>query len=171
MKLFRQAKIPVFNVTCSEKKKITWGTVLNEGKRINYKYPFEVGLWYPNGNMTMNPVKHYLTMALTMWLPALLIDFLMLIFFQPRFMIRVQKKIFTGLFVLQFFTTREWIFTSDNFKAIFNKLSAEEKIIFNMNTEEVDEVEYLTNCILGGRQYCLKESPSTIPRSRIHLNM
>lgn len=38
---FRPEKIPVFNLTCSEKKRTTWGTVLNEGKRINYKYPFE----------------------------------------------------------------------------------------------------------------------------------
>lgn len=121
--------------------------------------------------MTMNPVKHYLTMAITMWLPALLIDFLMLIFLQPRFMIRVQKKIFIGLYVLQFFTTREWVFKSDNFQAIYNKLKPEEQKIFNMNTEEVDETEYLTNCILGGRQYCLKESPKTIPRSRIFMRM
>jgi alcohol-forming fatty acyl-CoA reductase len=158
-------------VVCSENKKITWGTVLNEGKRINYIYPFEAGLWYPNGNITMNPVKHYLTLALTMWLPALLIDFLMLIFFQPRFMIRVQKKIFVGLHVLQFFTTREWKFTSENFKKVYNSLSAEEKEIFHMNTEDVEEIEYLKDCMLGGRQYCLKEPPSSIPKARIQIKM
>lgn len=37
----RPSKVPVFNLTCSEKKRITWGTVLNEGKRLNYEFPFE----------------------------------------------------------------------------------------------------------------------------------
>lgn len=165
----KPANIPVFNLTCSEKKRTTWGTVLNEGKRINYEFPFEAGLWYPNGNITMNVVKHYMTLIICQWIPALLIDFLMLIFFQPRFMIRVQKKIFIGLGVLQFFTTRRWNFRSDNFKAIYQKLSKEEKEIFNMNTEEVDQILYLKYCILGGREYCLKEPPTSLPKARIQL--
>jgi alcohol-forming fatty acyl-CoA reductase len=96
---------------------------------------------------------------------------LMLIFFQPRFMVRVQKKIYVGLGVLQFFTTRQWDFRSENFKAIFEKLSPEEKIIFNMNTEEVEQTEYLKSCILGGRQYCLKEPLSTLPKARLQLKL
>lgn len=40
-----------------------------------------------------------------------------------------------------------------------------------MNTEEVDEREYLTNIVLGGRQYCLKEKPETLASSRIYLKM
>jgi len=161
----------VFNVTCSEKKRITWGTVLNEGKRINYEYPFEAGLWYPNGSITMNVALHYTTLFFCQWIPALLIDFLMLIFFQPRFMIKVQKKIFIGLGVLQFFTTRRWDFKSENFKTLYAKLSADEKQIFNMNTEEVETNEYLKDVILGGRQYCLKEPLSTLPKARMQIKL
>lgn len=95
----------------------------------------------------------------------------MLIFFQPRFMIRVQKKIYVGLGVLQFFTTRNWDFRSDNFKAVFEKLSPEEKKTFNMNTEEVDTIEFLKLCILGGRQFCLKEPPTTLPKARLQLKL
>jgi fatty acyl-CoA reductase len=130
-----------------------------------------LGLWYPNGTITMNVVQHYLTLIICQWIPALLIDFLMLIFFQPRFMIRVQKKIFVGLDVLQFFTTRRWDFRSDNFKAIYHRLSEEERKIFNTNTEEVDQNEYLKHCILGGRQYCLKEKLETLPKARLQLKL
>ena len=117
----------------------------------------------------MNLAKHYTTLLICQWIPALLIDFLMLIFFQPRFMIRVQKKIYIGLGVLQFFTTRQWDFKSDNFRQMFLKLSPEEQKIFNANTEEVEEKEYLKNCILGGRQFCLKEPLSTMPKARFQL--
>lgn len=117
----------------------------------------------------MNVVKHYMTLLICQWIPALLIDFLMLIFFQPRFMIRIQKRIFIGLGVLQFFTTRNWIFKSDKFKEMYRKLSPEEKVIFNMNTEEVEVTEYLKTVILGGRQYCLKEPLETLPKARKQL--
>lgn len=86
-------------------------------------------------------------------------------------MIRVQKKIFVGLGVLQFFTTRRWNFRIDNFDKVYQQLSSEEKKIFNMNTEEVEQIEYLKNVILGGRQYCLKEPLSTLPKARIQLKL
>lgn len=41
LNIFRPENIPVYNLTCSEKKRLTWGTVLNEGKRLNYEFPFE----------------------------------------------------------------------------------------------------------------------------------
>lgn len=119
----------------------------------------------------MNPVIHYSTLFFTQWIPALLIDFLMLIFFQPRFLVKVQKRIYIGLGVLQFFTTRRWDFNSDNFKNIFRNLSPEEKVVFNMNTEDIEEKEYLKDCILGGRQYCLKEPLSTLKKARIQLKV
>jgi fatty acyl-CoA reductase len=136
---------------------VTWGTVLNDGKKMNYKYPFDAGLWYPGGDATMNPIKHYLTLFFCQWIPAV--------------MIRVQKKIYIGLGVLQFFTTRIWDFRSDNYKKIYHTLSPEERVIFNTNTEEVDQDEYLKHIILGGRQYCLKESLDNLPRARIHMRM
>lgn len=129
------------------------------------------GLWYPNGTITMNVPKHYLTLFFCQWLPALLIDFLMLIFFQPRFMIRVQKKIYVGLGVLQFFTCRRWEFVSDNFQNLQESLSKEDNETFYTSTIGIDNEEYLKQCILGGRQFCLKEPLSTLPKARFQLKM
>lgn len=38
-----------------------------------------------------------------------------------------------------------------------------------MNTEKVETNEYLKDVILGGRQYCLKEPLSTLPKARMQL--
>lgn len=86
-------------------------------------------------------------------------------------MLRVQKKIYVGLGVLQFFTTRNWSFRSENFEAVHKNLSLQEKITFNSSTENVDTVEYLKLCILGGRQFCLKEPLSTLPKARLQLKL
>ncbi|TMW45261.1 hypothetical protein DOY81_009658 [Sarcophaga bullata] len=68
---------------------------------------------------------------------------------------------------LQFFTTRAWDFKSNNFREIFKSLGDEDRKIFKINTEDVDENEYLKNSILGGRQYVMKEPLSTIPKARV----
>lgn len=34
-----------------------------------------------------------------------------------------------------------------------------------------DEYIYLRRCVLGGRQYCMKEPLSTLPKARIQMKM
>lgn len=38
-----------------------------------------------------------------------------------------------------------------------------------METEEVEPEDYIKIVILGGRQYCLKEPLSSIPKARMQL--
>ncbi len=89
-------------------------------------------------------------------------------------MVRIQTKISQGLEVLQFFTMRQWIFTSEKFKNLNKFLSPEEYTMFFIDTDAVPdsfEDEFLRNCVLGGRQYVFKEPLSTIPRARIQIKM
>lgn len=76
--------IPVFNVTCHPESKRPWGYVLEQGRLMNQKYPFEVGLWYPGGDITTNEFAHKINVALFHWGPAYLIDGLMFLFNQKR---------------------------------------------------------------------------------------
>lgn len=74
----------MYNVTCSDSKKVTWREVLDQGKALNYKYPFEAGLWYPGGDMTTSKIIHTLKLIFYQLIPAYLIDFLMLCIGQKR---------------------------------------------------------------------------------------
>lgn len=89
-------------------------------------------------------------------------------------MIRVQNRISQGLDVLQFFTMRNWVFMSQKFKDLNKHLSSEEYEMFFIDTDAVPpefEDEFLRNCLLGGRQYVMKEPNSTIPKARIQMRM
>ncbi|XP_059620438.1 putative fatty acyl-CoA reductase CG5065 [Phlebotomus argentipes] len=166
---FKRKDIPVYNITCTEGKKVTWGEVLELGKKVAYEYPFEAGVWYPNGTITTNKIVHTLSVILFHWIPAYLIDFLMFLFGQKRFMVRVQTRISDGLEVLQFFTTRKWDFRSENFQGLPGKLNALDERTFTMDMDTVENVEYLKKVILGGRQYCLKEPLTSLPKARMQL--
>ncbi|KAG5682565.1 hypothetical protein PVAND_011910 [Polypedilum vanderplanki] len=161
----RSKEIEVYNITASEKKKRKLGYVLEAAKKINFEIPAEIGLWYPDGQITTSKIAHTINVILFHWLPAYFIDFLMLCLGQKRFQ---------GLEVLQFFTLRNWNFKSDKFKAINKQLSPEEYKMFFIDTESVPdsfENEFIRNCFLGGRLYVLKEPLETIPKARIQIRM
>lgn len=81
-------------------------------------------------------------------------------------MLRVQQKISDGLRVLQYFTTRQWDFSNDRLLALRESLSETDRKEFSMDFEKMEMETYFRDCILGARQYCLKEDPASIPRAR-----
>ncbi|XP_055599486.1 putative fatty acyl-CoA reductase CG5065 isoform X2 [Uranotaenia lowii] len=164
-------EVPVFNVTCRETKRTTWRDVLEIGKQVAYEYPFEAGAWYPDGDITTNKLKHQISVALFHWVPAYFIDGLMFCFGQKRFMCRVQRMISQGLDLLQFFTTRQWDFKSQQYQAIQKTLSDADAELFNMDVDQIETKEYIKRVVLGGRQFCLKEPLSSLPKARVQLKI
>ncbi|XP_076230862.1 putative fatty acyl-CoA reductase CG5065 [Calliopsis andreniformis] len=160
--------IPVYNITQSGIMPITWGEVLEKGKKIAYKYPFEGQVWYPDGDIRSSKFVHNLFVFFFHIIPAYLIDFIMLLLRQKRFMVRIQKRISDGLEVLQYFTTREWIFHNTNLLIMWGEMSPEDKQVFSLDFLRIDDMEYMKRCILGARQYCMKENLSTLPKARRH---
>lgn len=167
----RSSDIPVFNITTPATKRITWQDVLEKGRKAVHDNPFEMTVWYPDGNIRSNLLMHNLCVIFLHFLPAYFIDFLLLIFMQKRFMVRLQYKILDGLNVLQHFTTRDWKLHSSNFWSLRTKLNATDSKIFFLNCEDVDDDEFIANSVLGARQYCLKEPLSSLPRCRRNLKI
>ncbi|XP_022910107.1 putative fatty acyl-CoA reductase CG5065 [Onthophagus taurus] len=164
-------EVPVYNLTNDDVLKLTWGDVLNVGRRNFYDYPFEMQVWYPDGTLQSNYYVHFFWTIFIHWLPALLIDGLMFIFRQKRFMIRIQKKIYDGLELLQFFTTREWKFKSENFLALVNELNPTDKELYPMDYHLYPIDKYMVYCILGARQYTMKENLKSLGRCRVQLRI
>lgn len=81
-------------------------------------------------------------------------------------MVRVQQKISDGLRVLQYFTMRNWDFSNNRLVALRESLCDADRKEFNMDFEKMEMEPYFRSCVLGARQYCLKEDPSSIPRAR-----
>lgn len=77
----------VYNVTASEKHQRTMQYVLEKAKKINFETPLQIGLWFPNGEITTNKLKHQINVILFHWLPAYVIDFLLLIIGQKRLLV------------------------------------------------------------------------------------
>lgn len=86
-------------------------------------------------------------------------------------LVNLQKKIHMGMNLLQYFSTTKWNFQTEKSAEIRKKLSKEENQEFFTDIEKPEVTEYLKNCILGGRQYCLKEPLSSLPKARVQIKM
>lgn len=88
-------------------------------------------------------------------------------------MVHLQTKIHNGLELLQFFTTREWIFDSTNFLNLWysDLMNAKDRELFNMDFNTLTLQDYMKRCAYGARTYCMKESPSTIPKCKRQLKL
>ncbi|KAM3963004.1 putative fatty acyl-CoA reductase CG5065 [Aphomia sociella] len=167
----RQPEIPVYNLTTGDDRNTTWKEILDLGKATIRKFPFEGPLWYPDGNIRHNKFIHSLCVFFYHIVPAYLIDFLMLIFRQKRFMVRIQNRISVGLEVLQYFTTREWWFDTHNFKSLASTLNQADFQEFPMDLSIIEDEPYIESCMIGGKLYCLKEKLENLPKARLQNNI
>jgi fatty acyl-CoA reductase len=78
------SEIPVYNITASSAKRITWREVLEKGRKVVHENPFEMTIWYPDGNIRSSKLMHNLCVIFLHFLPAYFIDFLLFIFRQKR---------------------------------------------------------------------------------------
>ncbi|CAG9802079.1 unnamed protein product [Chironomus riparius] len=163
----RSKDIKVYNLTADESNTITLGKFFEIVDNMKKTCPLSFGVWYPNVTITQNKLLYYFSIIMFQWIPAILIDFLLMICGQKRFMIKVQKKLFTGMDVLRCFLLYNWIFRTSNFGDLMKTQSEEEYKTFFIDTKKIDPVNYFESGVIGGRVYIGKDPISTIPRARI----
>ncbi|XP_066998515.2 putative fatty acyl-CoA reductase CG5065 [Anabrus simplex] len=156
----------VINVVSGKDKRVTWGEVLNNGRRHLYNNPLSNTVWYPDGSIKSSKLVHLLCVIFFHFLPAYVIDILLTLCRKKPFMVNIQRRIQGGLSLLQYYTTKEWTFLNSEFHALRDSLSPEDRKLFYMDVREVDADSYILNSVLGTRKYFLKEDPSTIPQAR-----
>lgn len=71
---------------------------------------------------------------------------------------------------LEFFTTREWRFISENQIKLLDAMSTEDRKTFYFDVRTIDWSTYMEIYALGTRRFILKDDPSTLPAARKHLN-
>lgn len=71
---------------------------------------------------------------------------------------------------LEFFTTHQWRFISNNPIRLLEEMSKQDKKTFYFDVREIDWKSYFETYIQGARRYVLKDDHSTLPLARRNLN-
>ncbi|XP_076246331.1 putative fatty acyl-CoA reductase CG5065 isoform X2 [Calliopsis andreniformis] len=158
---------PIFmNLTNGDENPISWRYAVETGKKYAITYPYTGLLWYPGGSATTLRFYHWLRVILFHLIPAYFLDALIVLTGNKPFLVRVQHRINAGIALIEYYTTKQWIFRNDRMKELHEELNPSDKKKFFMDTAEISWDEYMLRYILGSRQYCLKDDPSTLPRAR-----
>lgn len=76
--------MPVYNLTQDGVIPITMGEIIDKGRSIVLDNPFEMQVWYPDGDIRSSKLVHDIYCIFWHWLPAYFIDFLLFLFRYKR---------------------------------------------------------------------------------------
>lgn len=64
---------------------------------------------------------------------------------------------------LEFYTMRQWHFVNRNAVKLIDKMSTEDRKIFNFDVRSIDWPSYMESYVHGVRTYLVKDESSTLP--------
>ncbi|XP_065210274.1 putative fatty acyl-CoA reductase CG5065 [Planococcus citri] len=157
-KLLRQ--ISVYNISPNSQENVTWAYITECLKNTSTKYASDTILWYPNFNPSTNNIFIYAIKCIFLhYLPAYLIDFVLLIIGQKPFLVRVHDRIRLAEKMLRYFTRRQWTFVHDKLLQLEERLNDTDKQLFLINTRHIEDYQsYVDNMALTIKVHVLKEN-------------
>lgn len=72
---------------------------------------------------------------------------------------------------LEYFTTNEWIYKTENFKMLNSSMNMTDRDIYTIDVRQINWPTYMEAYVLGVRKYLLKEDPSTIDKAKFRLDL
>ncbi|XP_044737512.1 putative fatty acyl-CoA reductase CG5065 [Chrysoperla carnea] len=162
----KQKEITVINSSSSNIKSMTINDIIETGKGYAHETPLNNMLWVPGGSITKCKVWNFMRVIAMHMFPALLIDVLLRLAGHDFSLLRLHRKIYVANMALYYFISNQWQFRNDNFMELQTKiLDCDLKDWdYDFSTEDINK--YFFNCLIGAKQYLLKEDLSTLPAAR-----
>ncbi|XP_065208696.1 putative fatty acyl-CoA reductase CG5065 [Planococcus citri] len=154
-------EISVYNITQNFHDDVTWRQILHYNMRALEKYPLNVALWYPNTNPDTKSMFVYTIKCIFLhYLPAYIIDFILLLVGQKQFMVRAHDKLRGAETMLRHFTENQWHFEHDKILRLEELLNPIDKQLFPVNMKE-----------MGGYQSYADDTVAVVKSHIFHENM
>ncbi|XP_021936348.1 fatty acyl-CoA reductase wat-like [Zootermopsis nevadensis] len=157
--------IPVYNYVSSCENPITWGDFINKNIKHSWQVPFDNAVWMVNLTLIHVHVLYKLYALLIHLLPALVGDTALLAIGQKPRLMRTYKKVHQLLDTTSYFRNRQWAFSNQNMIHMWNKLSEDDRKIFDFNISNLNWDLYLRQGLMGLRTFVLKDDPKKLPQA------
>jgi len=161
--------VTVYNCSTGHLNPLTWGRFRDVGFKVWMKYPTKEMMWYPSASFTMSTTIYKMEQAIFHYLPAYLIDAVCYLTGKRVKWVRLYDRAHRAIACLDFFTTHQWRFISENPIRLLEQLSDSDRHTFDFDVRKIDWNSYIETYILGARRFILKDDPSTLPQARKNL--
>jgi fatty acyl-CoA reductase len=127
----RQKSPKVFNLISSSQSNFTVRDSWRVATEAGISYPSKNMAWYPGMKLTKYYPIFLLRFVLLQLIPAMLIDFFLMLSGQKAQLVKVQKEIYDGTMGFSYFILNRWIWCNDNLINLFDSLSPTDKYVTN----------------------------------------
>ncbi|XP_071052567.1 fatty acyl-CoA reductase 2-like [Onthophagus taurus] len=150
---------PTINLTSGRKYPYTWREIIEAYTEQGLKYPFKHVLWHPGAYVTKSYYVFLICSFLFQIIPALIIDFLLIMFLQKPFLINIQKRILQTFQTLQDFIVKKWTFANGNCIKLEEKLNkADKEVFYGIMSKSIDLKEYAFHTQQITKKYLVKDN-------------
>ncbi|XP_068611535.1 fatty acyl-CoA reductase 1 [Brachionichthys hirsutus] len=159
----------VYNCTTGGANPFHWGEieplVISSFKRN----PLEQAFRRPNANITSNYLINQYWILVSHKFPALIYDLVLRLSGQKPQMMRIFNRLHKAISLMEYFSNRDWEWSSENMGLLSSQLTPEDRKTFNFDVRQLNWHEYIENYCIGTKKYVLNEDMSGIPAARQHL--
>lgn len=165
----RPQGIPIYNCTSGTLNSIKWGDIERLVFPLNLHYPSLQVFRYPGGNFKESRILNNLCTFFDHMVPAYASDAMMRLLGKKPIMVRLYEKLHRATAALEWFTTRDWSFKSNNVVEMSQQLQGVDQKIFHFDVRDLQWEPYWRDYILGIRKFILKEDEESLPLARSKL--
>lgn len=121
-------KISVVNCSFGKQFPNSFEDLVKQAENLAVEHlPFENMIWYPHVEGSSIYPIYVVKFFLYQMLPAIFIDFMLILMFKKPFLVKIQKEIFKALDGFSYFIWNQWRIDNDEFVNLHERLSKEEK--------------------------------------------
>ncbi|XP_061523172.1 fatty acyl-CoA reductase 1 [Phycodurus eques] len=159
----------VYNCTTGGINPFHWGEIEHHVMSSFKRNPLEQAFRRPKVNITSNYLIYQYWILVSHKFPALLYDLVLRLTGQKPQMMRIFNRLHKAIGLLEYFSTQDWEWNSENISMLMAQLSPEDRKAFNFDVRQLNWPEYIENYCIGTKKYVLNEDMSDIPAARQHL--
>ncbi|XP_077399615.1 fatty acyl-CoA reductase 1 [Vanacampus margaritifer] len=159
----------VYNCTTGGINPFHWGEIEHHVMSTFKRNPLEQAFRRPNANITSNYLIYQYWILVSHKFPALLYDFILRLTGQKPQMMRIFNRLHKAISLLEYFSSQDWEWSSENVSMLMAQMSPEDRKTFNFDVRQLNWPEYIENYCIGTKKYVLNEDMSDIPAARQHL--
>ncbi|RZC31886.1 NAD binding 4 and/or Sterile domain containing protein, partial [Asbolus verrucosus] len=160
-------EIPIYNYISSNDNSVTWYEFAELNKLQFLNYPLKNAMWVPKFRIMSNSMEYKLLFLIFHYFPAVVADFFRMINFKKPYLVPIYRKINNSNNAFWFFTSKNWKFSNDNIKEMWNELSEVDKELFPFDISAVNWLKYLRNYHKGLRLYVHKDPLDSLHKAKI----
>ncbi|CAG0886834.1 unnamed protein product [Cyprideis torosa] len=153
----RHPKLMIYNVSTGVLNPARWEDACDRFLYWTRKRPFRYIAWYPGLHLTTNRVEHCLISFFTQILPSALMDIILKCLCRKDFFMKYQNRIAAGARSLEYFSTKEWKFHTENVPMVISQMHPEDRKNFDFDVTHIDWERTAEWCMNGAKKYILRE--------------